>query len=61
MSTVLCVQEQASATNKVTYQQCLALFIHAGVPGSHSKPYVRSKGKKFEHARGRRRSCGYKV
>lgn len=31
-----------------------------GVPGSHSKPYVRSKGRKFEKARGRRRSCGYK-
>ncbi|RZF33501.1 hypothetical protein LSTR_LSTR010157 [Laodelphax striatellus] len=31
-----------------------------GVPHSHSKPYVRSKGRKFERARGRRRSCGYK-
>jgi len=25
------------------------------------KPYVRSKGRKFEKARGRRRSCGFKV
>ena len=25
------------------------------------KPYVRSKGRKFERARGRRRSCGFKV
>ena len=31
-----------------------------GVPHSHSKPFVRSKGRKFERARGRRRSCGYK-
>ncbi|KAF3819365.1 hypothetical protein GH733_013515 [Mirounga leonina] len=30
-----------------------------GTPHSHTKPYVRSKGRKFEHARGRRasRSC----
>lgn len=33
----------------------------AGVPGSHTKPYVRSKGRKFEKARGRRNSCGYKA
>lgn len=26
----------------------------------HVKPYVRSKGRKFERARGRRSSCGYK-
>lgn len=32
-----------------------------GVPGSHSKPLVRSKGRKFERARGRRRSRGFKV
>ncbi|KAK9502602.1 hypothetical protein O3M35_011342 [Rhynocoris fuscipes] len=31
-----------------------------GAPRSHTKPYVRSKGRKFERARGRRRSCGYK-
>ena len=31
-----------------------------GVPRSHAKPYVRSKGRKFERARGRRKSCGYK-
>merc|ERR1711881_275938 len=29
---------------------------HGGV-----KPYVRSKGRKFERARGRRRTCGFKV
>ncbi|CAN8265303.1 unnamed protein product [Cochlearia groenlandica] len=32
-----------------------------GVPHSHSKPYVRSKGRKFEKARGRRKSRGFKV
>ncbi|DBA73434.1 hypothetical protein WJX77_002990 [Trebouxia sp. C0004] len=32
-----------------------------GVPQSHTKPYVRSKGRKFEKARGRRNSCGYKA
>merc|ERR1712141_521425 len=31
-----------------------------GVPHSHTKPYVRSKGRKFEQARGRRHSRGYK-
>jgi len=32
-----------------------------GVPHSHTKPYVRAKGRKFERARGRRKSCGYKA
>ncbi|KAJ4797041.1 60S ribosomal protein L18 [Rhynchospora pubera] len=32
-----------------------------GVPHSHTKPYVRSKGRKFERARGRRNSCGFRV
>lgn len=27
----------------------------------HVKPYVRSKGRKFERARGRRRSVGFKI
>eukprot|EP00274_Cyanoptyche_gloeocystis_P006721 CAMPEP_0196666738 /NCGR_PEP_ID=MMETSP1086-20130531/64682_1 /TAXON_ID=77921 /ORGANISM="Cyanoptyche gloeocystis , Strain SAG4.97" /LENGTH=399 /DNA_ID=CAMNT_0042003975 /DNA_START=425 /DNA_END=1625 /DNA_ORIENTATION=+ len=36
-------------------------FGAAGVPGSHTKPYVRSKGRKFERARGRRKSRGFKV
>ncbi|KAK7071657.1 60S ribosomal protein L18 [Halocaridina rubra] len=31
-----------------------------GLPHSHTKPYVRSKGRKFERARGRRSRCGYK-
>ncbi|EEA25878.1 hypothetical protein TMatcc_005872 [Talaromyces marneffei ATCC 18224] len=35
---------------------------HFGMgPHSHKKPYVRSKGRKFERARGRRRSRGFKV
>jgi len=37
---------------------------HFGVPGSphsNAKPFVRSKGRKFEKARGRRRSRGFKV
>merc|ERR1719379_1415708 len=32
-----------------------------GLPGSHTKPFVRSKGRKFERARGRRKSRGYKA
>ncbi|KAK9808015.1 hypothetical protein WJX73_004437 [Symbiochloris irregularis] len=32
-----------------------------GVPHSHTKPFTRSKGRKFEKARGRRHSRGYKV
>merc|ERR1719172_159569 len=35
-------------------------FGAAGRPGSHVKPFVRSKGRKFESARGRRESRGYK-
>ena len=32
-----------------------------GVPHSRTKPYVQSKGRKFERARGRRKSRGYKA
>ncbi|XP_013617155.1 PREDICTED: 60S ribosomal protein L18-2-like [Brassica oleracea var. oleracea] len=32
-----------------------------GVPHSHTKPYVRAKGRKFEKARGKRKSRGFKV
>merc|ERR1719435_87845 len=35
-------------------------FGAAGRPGSHVKPFTRSKGRKFESARGRRESRGYK-
>lgn len=30
-------------------------------PHQHKKPYIESKGRKFERARGRRRSRGFKV
>ena len=33
----------------------------AGTSNSHQRPFVRSKGRKFEKARGRRRSRGFKV
>ncbi|RHZ52771.1 hypothetical protein Glove_457g68 [Diversispora epigaea] len=37
-------------------------FRHFGMgPHKHAKPYVRSKGRKFEKARGRRASRGFKV
>merc|ERR1719436_1697295 len=32
-----------------------------GVPNSSTKPFVRAKGRKFEKARGRRKSRGYKA
>lgn len=32
-----------------------------GVPHTHTKPYVRSKGRKFERARGKRNSRAYKA
>jgi large subunit ribosomal protein L18e len=35
-------------------------FGAAGKPNSHVKPFTRSKGRKFERARGRRQSRGYK-
>jgi len=35
-------------------------FGAPGVPNSNAKPFVRSKGRKFERARGRRASRGYK-
>merc|ERR1712083_189017 len=35
-------------------------FGAPGKPGSHAKPFVRAKGRKFERARGRRESRGYK-
>jgi len=36
-------------------------FGAPGVPGSSTKPKVRSKGRKFERSRGRRKSRGFKV
>merc|ERR1712000_451487 len=35
-------------------------FGAPGKPNSHAKPFVRSRGRKFECARGRRESRGYK-
>lgn len=43
-----------------TREACRHFGRAPGVPHSHTKPYVRSKGRKFEKARGRRTSCGYK-
>lgn len=48
---------QAKRTNR---EACRHFGRAPGVPHSHTKPYVRSKGRKFEKARGRRTSCGYK-
>ncbi|XP_012562532.1 large ribosomal subunit protein eL18 [Hydra vulgaris] len=42
-------------------EACKHMGRAPGVPHSTTKPYVRSKGRKFERARGRRASCGYKV
>jgi Ribosomal protein 60S L18 and 50S L18e len=39
----------------------IPLLCVRSVPHSHVKPYVRSKGRKFEKARGRRKSRGYKA
>merc|ERR1712060_119567 len=36
-------------------------FGAPGIPGSSVKPYVRAKGRKFEKARGRRASRGYRA
>jgi len=48
------------------WRDCMAHFGHStsvNNPHTHTsvKPYVRSKGRKFERARGRRRSCGFKI
>lgn len=45
---------------RTTREACKHFGRAPGVPHSHTKPYVRSKGRKFERARGRRTSCGYK-
>ena len=36
-------------------------MIALTISSSFNRPYVRSKGRKFERARGRRKSRGYKV
>merc|ERR1712029_1009494 len=42
-------------------EACRHMGKAPGVPHSTTKPYVRAKGRKFEKARGRRASRGYKV
>ena len=44
-----------------SHREAVKHFGAPGVPGSHAKPYVRHKGRKFEKARGRRKSRGYKA
>merc|ERR1712196_373426 len=44
-----------------TSREACKHFGAPGVPHSSAKPYVRSKGRKFEKARGRRKSRGFKV
>merc|ERR1712217_971502 len=46
---------------KKTARETVKHFGAPGVPGSHAKPYIRAKGRKFERARGRRASRGFKV
>eukprot|EP00126_Sphaerothecum_destruens_P000650 Sdes_comp10827_c0_seq1m2486 len=46
---------------KNSREACKHFGLAPGVPHSHSKPYIRSKGRKFERARGRRKSRGYKA
>merc|ERR1712226_6182 len=43
-----------------SHREAIRHFGAPGVPKSSAKPYVRSKGRKFEQARGRRASRGYK-
>merc|ERR1712154_677085 len=47
-------------TGRRTARKANRHFGAAGKPGSHVKPFVRAKGRKFEQARGRRASRGYK-
>ncbi|KAK7112374.1 hypothetical protein V1264_011840 [Littorina saxatilis] len=47
---------QGSRKSRQAYRH----FGAPGVPKSHAAPFVRSKGRKFERARGRRKSRGYK-
>merc|ERR1711963_827067 len=46
---------------KKNAREAVKHFGAPGVPGSHAKPYIRAKGRKFERARGRRQSRGFKV
>jgi large subunit ribosomal protein L18e len=44
-----------------TARDAVKHFGAPGVPGSTTRPKVRSEGRKFERARGRRKSKGFKV
>merc|ERR1712151_1039171 len=48
-------------TGKKNAREAVKHFGAPGIPGSHAKPYIRAKGRKFERARGRRQSRGFKV
>ena len=43
------------------HRESVKHFGTPGAPGSKAQPFVRSKGRKFEKARGRRTSRGFKV
>ena len=45
----------------VNAREAAKSFGNPGTPGSHVKPKVRSEGRKFERARGRRNSRGFRV
>merc|ERR1712150_391411 len=44
---------------RVTEKARARILKAGGMPHSHTAPIVRSKGRKFERARGRRKSRGY--
>eukprot|EP00127_Corallochytrium_limacisporum_P001101 Clim_evm12s39 gene=Clim_evmTU12s39 len=44
-----------------THREAVRHFGAPGTPHSSAKPFVRAKGRKFEKARGRRKSRGFKV
>jgi large subunit ribosomal protein L18e len=44
-----------------TARKANRFFGNPGTPGSKTQPRIASKGRKFERARGRRRSSGFKV
>ncbi|KAI3969091.1 hypothetical protein MKX01_029098 [Papaver californicum] len=49
---------------KAPFGQNMAVKHFSGAPGvphGHSKPYVRSKGQKFEKARGKRNNHGFRI
>jgi len=53
-SNTLLLRGRKNARTAVRY------FGAAGTPGSHTRPRIESKGRKFENSRGRRASKGYR-